>query len=867
MSLVPNILDLIGGALVSEGVDATSSSLTGIALTATELAPSVAFVGWTCIRAPGAGDVNYPTGTTTGAVNAGIADAGSRSTTVDVPGPGSYTFEASWFNGTTETYTVFVTRPRPSISEATYSNGSTGTVAAGATALALSDAGGSDSPTWATSVERADTGASVSVTGSTTATPSATLGDAADNSGNAYAWDVVLTDAYGRTDRLGFTLRVSGYARLDPPTPPAAQQLAATTSTHTMTFTGTGNLGGEGSISYGASLTEAGGSGATIDSVTDNGATVDVALSGLSDDTVVNVKLTATDSATPAQEASGWGAIMVLNEDPVSATVSPAGATRTTSGNQSFTITPAGGSGSYTYALQGSFSKPGGSSATLDDPTTTTPDFTGMDVDGEYSAVIRVADSADATDYFDVTLYAVLRTPATDPPVLAPPADPNIDANDPAPTVNFGNTGGAVVSTAASITYKPDGSTATLTFASPSLAPVLNYDLPGKYGVQLSGTNVDGTDIRTAPVTVNSIAPTANAGPDQLLVTAASTVNLDGSASALHASSVGPLAYSWGWSADSPATATLTGATTATPSFTAGAKGLTYIAELTVTDQSTGETAANTVRITTEAENRYPTLVQYIDFTAADATSWANGTTTGTITDDSGGTTLATWTRIAASGNSTGYNFHVSSEGFGFDTGLETSATGVSVTIQLDINWSALPDDLDGMIIGVVFTAELNSGTPGSGRDENVSMAVAVNGASANAAHTNGVRILNDPSGKFYYRRVAGALSQPQAMTYSSNNRYVMYFRADRYDGRVDVAKDVSGLLSVAEIDSYAYDYSRIGTSAISGGPVSDSPYDQGVNGPAIQFLVRNDYPAGDGGGPTQAHVEGIAIYTAGVAQ
>jgi hypothetical protein len=857
------------GTSLSEGADIRTTTLTSIPLSATPGYEPADFSGWTCTDAPGSGDLDFPNGTTTGAVEAGIADATAAVTTIDLPGPGYYELTASWNDGTTETLSIYATRPLPVAAEATYSNGAAGTVAAGVVGLTLSDSAGADTPlTYLTTLYRGDTGAQVSVTGSTTATPSATVTDSVDNSGNGYAWKCSVLDKYGRASTMGFATKVSGFPRLDPPTPPAVQQLAATTSTHTVTFVKA--TGGVGTISYGATLSQTPGGGASIDAVTEVGGNVEVDLIGLADDNVYNVKLTATDSATTPQESQGWGAFMVLNEDPVSATVSPQGVTRTTAGNETFTITPAGGSGAYTYTLQGSFTKPGGSSATLDDDTTTTPDFTGIDEDGEYSATIRVADTADAADFFDVDLYAVKRTPATYPPVLAPPADPNIDANDPAPTLTFTNSGGALVSSVASIVYKPDGSSATLTHSTPSLAPVLNFDIAGEYGVQLSGTNADGTDVRTAKATVNSIAPTANAGPDQLLVDMNSTVNLTGASSTLHPSSVGPLSYAWTWDPTSPNTATINNSTTATPDFTVGSSGLTYIALLTVTDDSTGETDTDTVLVTTEAVSRYPELVAEIDFTAGDALTWTSASTSGTITADAGGTTLATWSRIQAVGNSTGFSYETGGgSGFGLATGLQTSATGVTLGIRIDPVWPTLPNDLDGVIVAVYFTTLMNSGTPPSGRDENVTVSVCEPGASVNANHTNGIRLVqsNTLGAQQIQRNVAGSLVQTTAVTYPGNSQYVMYFRADRSDHRVDVAFGETDFLSVATIDTHAYDYTRTGASALTDYTVSTTPYCGSVGGPSFQWTVRNDWPVADGGGDTRIHINKIALYTSGIAQ
>ena len=97
----------------------------------------------------------------------------------------------------------------------------------------------------------------------------------------------------------------------------------------------------------------------------------------------------------------------------------------------------------------------------------------------------------------------------------------------------------------------------------------------------------------------------ADAGPDQTVASGA-TVTLDGSGSTVDSRRT-PLTYSWARTGGtSSAIGTLTGATTAMPSFTvetrdAGAEDVTHILTLTVTD-SAGETDTDTVEITVTSD-------------------------------------------------------------------------------------------------------------------------------------------------------------------------------------------------------------------------------------------------------------------------
>lgn len=96
------------------------------------------------------------------------------------------------------------------------------------------------------------------------------------------------------------------------------------------------------------------------------------------------------------------------------------------------------------------------------------------------------------------------------------------------------------------------GDTATASFTAPAT--------PGDYAFDLTVTGVGGTSTDRVTITVSSVAaPVANAGPDQT-VPQGSVVTLDGTAS------TGQSTYSW--AQVSGPSVTLSGAGTATPSFT-----------------------------------------------------------------------------------------------------------------------------------------------------------------------------------------------------------------------------------------------------------------------------------------------------------
>lgn len=144
------------------------------------------------------------------------------------------------------------------------------------------------------------------------------------------------------------------------------------------------------------------------------------------------------------------------------------------------------------------------------------------------------------------------------------------------------------------ITEAPSGSAAGLvddTQPDPQLVP----DLPGRYVITLTvsdGALEDSDDVEITATSENG-GPVANAGGDQSVATGA-TVSLDGSGSSDPEGDT--LAYVWTLtSRPGGSVATLSGSTTASPSFVADIAG-NYEASLTVND-GTSYSSADTVRV------------------------------------------------------------------------------------------------------------------------------------------------------------------------------------------------------------------------------------------------------------------------------
>ena len=148
-----------------------------------------------------------------------------------------------------------------------------------------------------------------------------------------------------------------------------------------------------------------------------------------------------------------------------------------------------------------------------------------------------------------------------------------------------------------SLIDKPAGSAAVL--ANPtSVMPTFTVDRDGDYIAQLIVN--DGT-VDSAPATVtitsNNVAPVANAGPDQGGKLPGAVINLDGSGS--FDANGDSLTYAWTFvSKPAGSTATLTGSTTVSPSFTVDLVTGNYVVQLIVND-GTVNSPANSVIIST----------------------------------------------------------------------------------------------------------------------------------------------------------------------------------------------------------------------------------------------------------------------------
>ena len=153
------------------------------------------------------------------------------------------------------------------------------------------------------------------------------------------------------------------------------------------------------------------------------------------------------------------------------------------------------------------------------------------------------------------------------------------------------------------------GNTPTINLTAKTIEPVPYHKTYETYLLQVADDDGVWSDIDPVRVTVIEPfeVPIANAGPDQVVASGA-TVTLDGSGSTHdHRRSV---SYSWEQTDESGGSVSLTGASTATPGFTAntlapGANDVVHVFTLTVTDEA-GETDTDTVTVTVESPNQLP---------------------------------------------------------------------------------------------------------------------------------------------------------------------------------------------------------------------------------------------------------------------
>jgi uncharacterized protein YjdB len=382
-------------------------------------------------------------------------------------------------------------------------------------------------------------------------------------------------------------------------TPPVADAGADQTVTAgdlvTLDAVGSSDVDAGQTLTYSWALTVPGGSGALLSNSAGQQVTFTAGVAGtyVAELTVSDGTDTATDTVTITAEPAN------------TAPIADAGTDQTVTENTPVSLDATGSadaedaSGALTFAWAVS-SEPVGSAVALAGAATATPTFTPT-VAGAYVLEVTVTDTGalSDTDTVTITVEAFVNTA----PVADAGTDQTVTAGD---LVTLDAVGSSDVDAGQTLTYAwvltvPGGSGAMLS-NSTGQQVTFTADVAGTYTAEL--TVSDGTDTATDTVTITAepanTAPTADAGSDQT-VTVNTAVSLDAAASAdaEDDASATPLGFSWAFTADPSAGAdALTGADTATPSFTPTVAG-DYVLTLTVTD-SGGLTATDAVTITAE---------------------------------------------------------------------------------------------------------------------------------------------------------------------------------------------------------------------------------------------------------------------------
>lgn len=199
---------------------------------------------------------------------------------------------------------------------------------------------------------------------------------------------------------------------------------------------------------------------------------------------------------------------------------------------------------------------------------------------GVYTTVLTVTDDKGATDTDSLVL-----TVNNSPPVAVAGPDQTVNEGD---LVTFDGSGSGDPNPGDSLTYQwdfgdgsPVGNGVSVTYIYPNG--------PATYVVTLTVTDSDGAmDTDTVQVTVNNVAPTAEAGPDQS-VDEGAPVTFDGSGSSDPGGDI--VTYQWDFGDGSP----VANGVSVTHTYPDGPA--TYVVTLTVTD-SDGAVGTDTVQVT-----------------------------------------------------------------------------------------------------------------------------------------------------------------------------------------------------------------------------------------------------------------------------
>ena len=331
----------------------------------------------------------------------------------------------------------------------------------------------------------------------------------------------------------------------------------------------------------------------------------------LTGDTTLTFELTVTAGGASVTDAVG--VVIQADNDPPTAN---AGADQTVSEGMAVTLAGSGSDpedAALTYAWRQSGSNP---TVPLAGASTTTPTFTAPELTAGTALTFELtvtAGGASATDAVAVVIQA-----DNDPPTADAGADQTVAEGM---AVTLAGSGTDPEDDPLSYSWRQSGSNPTVPLTGASTAtptftaPELTGDTTLTFELTVTAGGASAADAVAVVIQADNDPPTADAGDDQT-VSEGTAVTLAGSGSDPEEAA---LSYSWRQSGSNP-TVPLTGASTATPTFTApeltGDTTLTF--ELTVTAGGASATDAVTVTVLTRSHGRAEVGPTFGDATIAD---------------------------------------------------------------------------------------------------------------------------------------------------------------------------------------------------------------------------------------------------------
>ena len=440
----------------------------------------------------------------------------------------------------------------------------------------------------------------VPLTGANTATPTFTAPEL--TAGTTLTFELTVTaGGASATDAVAVVIQADN----DPPTANAGADQTVTEGT-AVTLAGSGSDPEDDPLSYSWRQS---GSNPTVPLTGANTATPTFTAPELTEDTTLMFELTVTAGGASATDAVA--VVIQADNDPPTA---DAGSDQTVAEGMAVTLA---GSGSdpeddpLSYSWRQSGSNP---TVPLTGANTATPTFTAPELTAGTALKFELtvtAGGASATDAVAVVIQA-----DNDPPTANAGADQTVSEGS---AVTLAGSGSDPEDAALSYAWRQSGSnptvpltganTATPTFTAPELTAgtALTFELTVTAG------GASATDAVAVVIQADNDPPTADAGADQT-VAEGMAVTLAGSGSDPEDE---PLSYSWRQSGSNP-TVPLTGANTATPTFTAPelTAGTALTFELTVT--AGGASATDAVAVVIQADNDPPTADAGADQTVAE---------------------------------------------------------------------------------------------------------------------------------------------------------------------------------------------------------------------------------------------------------